>query len=179
MAVVASPRPVMGVHDPGDRRLGDSWLVRFTERLGPHGRRAGALLRHRRLVAYAGRALGVSWWRRATHDWSKLLPDEWWDAVGSFRARPRPRNPLLRNRHYVRNRHHWQHWVIWTDTGPAVILPMPEDDVREMVADWAAACYQMTGAWDVRTWHATHTATILLHPTTMMTCERLFNTRIN
>lgn len=66
--------------------------------------------------------------RYPLHDLSKLLPDEFWPYRRRFYGDGTP-CPAAIQRHYRRNKHHWQHWHG---------RPMPERYVREMVADWMA-----------------------------------------
>ena len=101
--------------------------------------------RHRAAVWRAGRALRVRWWRLALHDCARLHPRECLRYVGGMHLRegdgsgvPAARRRLwlaaaLRH-HYAACAHHHEHYV--DDRGLAA--PMPEQDVREMVADWCA-----------------------------------------
>lgn len=85
--------------------------------------------------------LGVVW-RGIAHDLSKLLPDEWFPyvkhfyGVDKFKRSDKPDFRQAVGRHYERNDHHAAHW---TDEDWDVVLDMPDDAVREMVADWHGA----------------------------------------
>ncbi len=52
-------------------------------------------------------------------------------------------------------------------------MRMPEDAVREMVADWAGADRAITGKWEVAQWYARNKDTMQLHPDTRLRVEDL------
>jgi hypothetical protein len=57
--------------------------------LKAHLRYAGYLLRHKWYVFLACRRLGVPLWQALVHDWTKLLPSEWFPYVRFFYGLPR------------------------------------------------------------------------------------------
>lgn len=136
-----------------------------------HLRYARYLVRHKWFVFLAGIQLNVPYWRLVIHDWSKFLPCEWFPYANFFYG-PKPdksepddcrywesvamhRDPFdyawLHHQH--RNPHHWQHWVLREDNGDTKLLTMPDNFVREMVADWCGAGRAITGKWDVTSWY--------------------------
>ena len=137
-----------------------------------HWKYAKYLAKHKWFVFVAGLRHGVPLWRLLIHDWSKLLPCEWFPYVKSFYG-PQPRTQetkiafdraWLHHQHF--NPHHWQHWVLREDDGKTKYLEMPENFAREMVADWCGAGRAITGRWEVWLWYAKNEERILLHPFT-------------
>jgi hypothetical protein len=146
------------------------------------------VLRHKWFVWLAGRELGVSFWQLLVHDWTKFLPCEWLAYVRSFynpdgtRRKWTDRTPDEKesfnaawNHHQKLNPHHWQYWVLITDSDEPRqrALPMPMKYVREMVADWIGAGRAITGHNDVVGWYQKNRDSILLHEQTRMQVEKL------
>jgi hypothetical protein len=75
--------------------------------------------------------------------------------------------------HQKRNDHHWQFWVLGEDSGATRALLMPEDAVREMVADWRGAGRAITGEDKTTEWYAKNREKMTLHPETREYVERL------
>ena len=73
------------------------------------------------------------------------------------------------NNHIHNNPHHWQYWLIEDRA-----ISMPENFVREMVADWAGFSICKTGKNDVSTWYPQQRMN--LHPRTRGTVEALLAT---
>lgn len=125
-----------------------------------------SLLIHKWLVLQAGRLTGVSFWRLIIHDWSKFTPVEfinysrWKYGVKSKRGWAKA---WLNHLHH--NPHHSEHWALswrgnpnfYNGIGEPVapfitLLPMPENQVREMIADWLATSKRVTGSWNIANW---------------------------
>lgn len=170
--------------------------------MNAHWSYAASLLRHKWYVAVAGLRLGVSWWALLTHDWSKFTPAEWGPYVQKFYGKAQAeRDAEMQQRttgalyraviwdqaavdaafdaawlhHQKVQPHHWQAWVLVTDSDEPRVrpLPMPERYVREMVADWCGAGRAYTGRWEVATWYAANRDKMLLHPETRAMVERV------
>lgn len=77
------------------------------------------------------------------------------------------------NRHQKRNRHHWQWWLITWDRGETNALPIPEADIREMVADWIGAGWAIVGRPNPLPWYEQNKTKIILHDDSRVTLERL------
>lgn len=137
------------------------------------------VLRHKWYVAHAGRLLGVSGWRLFKHDWSKFLPSEWKPYArffyGTFRAGAVESFQAAWLKHVNRQDHHWQYWVMpKVEEGIRLkVHEMPEECVREMVADWAGAGRGITGRWELSEWWAKEKDNMLLHPRTRIRVEQL------
>lgn len=151
------------------------------------------LARHKWFVFVAGLRVGAPIWRLVIHDWSKFLPCEWFPYVEYFygrRAWLRDNEPddcrfwelaapyhaafdraWLHHQH--RNPHHWQHWILREDDGQVKWLEMPDNFVREMVADWMGAGRAITGRWSADEWFAKNQALIQLHPAVLAKVEQL------
>lgn len=78
-----------------------------------------------------------------THDLSKFRPSEWFPYVEKFFGEGGPDTSrkfqhawLL---HQRRNPHHWQFWVMVTNSGALLALPMPDKYRKELLADWIGA----------------------------------------
>lgn len=146
-----------------------------------HFRYLRYLLRHKWFVFVAGLRINVSLWRLIIHDWSKVLPCEWFPYTKSFYG-PQPRTEITKAKfnkawlhHQHVNPHHWQHWVLREDSGETKVLKMPEHFAREMVADWCGAGRAITGRWEVADWYAKNEVKILLHAETKTVVRKLVN----
>lgn len=148
------------------------------------------VVRHKWFVFLAGLKTGAPFWRLLIHDWSKFLPSEWFPYVAHFygdhrNERPErgPRTPfsspdrlrfnLAWNLHQKRNAHHWQFWLLTLDEGTTWAMPMPENFVREMVADWMGAGRVITGRWEAAEWYMKNREKINLHLETECLVMRL------
>jgi hypothetical protein len=145
----------------------------------PHLRYAGYVLRHKWFVFRAGLKTKAPLWRLVIHDWSKLTPAEWTPYVRMFYTDDGDPEAFDRAwlHHQHRNPHHWQAWLLREDDGPTKILPMPDDLVREMVADWMGAGRAITGRWEVANWYAVNRHNIALHPDTEAFVDHLLGLR--
>jgi hypothetical protein len=76
--------------------------------------------------------------------------------------------------HQHHNDHHWQHWILTSDKGSQRALPMPEEVVREMVADWIGAGKAISGKQaSVKDWYKSQKDNIVLHANTRKLVESL------
>lgn len=127
-------------------------------------------------------------WRLIKHDWTKLLPCEWFPYVRSFynfdgskkdwRTRTESEKAAFNsawNHHQKANDHHWQYWLLTNDSDDPKHRPlvMPRAAVREMVADWAGAGRAITGTWEVCNWYALNKDKIILEETSRAWAEQL------
>lgn len=95
------------------------------------------IMLHKLHVAKTGRRLGVTWRRVLLHDLSKLSSKEFPGYRKRFHEKtPDPKNLYDRawQHHLEHNDHHWE-----ATAYKGGVVPMPEQCVREMVADWFAA----------------------------------------
>lgn len=136
-------------------------------------RYASYIVRHKWFVLRAGRVTGAPLWRLLVHDLSKLTLAEW----GPYKRRfyggragelDKDHEPaeFMRawTRHWQRNPHHWENWLVLTDSGQLRPTPMPDAVVREMVADWMGAGRTITGRWEVAEWYSANGDKMILHP---------------
>lgn len=137
------------------------------------------VLRHKWFVFRARRLTGASLWRVLVHDLSKLLPSEWtpyvrtfYEPDGSRRYEETPAFDEAWKHHQNRNKHHWQYWVLTRDEGGAKTLEMPEQYVREMVADWVGAGAAQ-GKFGTFGWYNVNRGKMMLHPRTRKAVENL------
>lgn len=66
------------------------------------------------------------------------------------------------------NPHHWGYWIPRSGKFAGQPLPMPENYIREMVADWLAAKRAYEGSWDMSDWLSKNLSRIKVHPDTKM-----------
>lgn len=116
-------------------------------------------IKHKWFVFVAGGWLGVSMWRRITHDLSKFSPSEL-PHYGRqfFGAKDDPGGWDRAWLHHMNsNDHHHEYWILRPsreDHGRRdTPIQMSDDAVREMVADWMGAGRAYQGEWpDPDTW---------------------------
>ena len=151
----------------------------------------GYVLRHKRYVFQAARELGIPL-RGLLHDLSKFRPSEllpyaryFYEPDGSPLTRRDETGYYQAARsgddafdvawmlHQHRNPHHWQYWVLPLDDGGLRALPMPQEYIREMVADWRGAGIAQGHGDDVLPWYRAHKDQMVLHPITRMMVEAL------
>ena len=129
------------------------------------------LLKHKYYVFLACLDMGVPIWNAIFHDWTKFLPSEWIVCVNTLYDQDGNRREYkfsqkfryVRDRHYRRNKHHWQYWVLLDDTGAIVSSEMPDVHIREMIADWIGAGMMQHGYNDVTKWYNEHKSKMILH----------------
>ncbi len=141
-----------------------------------HLRYAKYVARHKWFVLLAGRKTHAPLWRLLIHDWSKLTPTEWGPYVRKFYMPDKTNSAefdLAWLHHQHHNPHHWQHWLLRQDDGMHRVLSMPEDVVREMVADWMGAGRAITGRWEIVEWYESNADKIRLHSKSRKLVERL------
>lgn len=138
-----------------------------------------SIFRHKWYVFLAGLKVGgIPAWRLLFHDISKFSMSEF----------PVYKSRILNNgkiidrggwayawhHHYMRNPHHWEHWVFYWQGDSTYYegiidnkcLPMPETCAREMIADWMGASRLYTGSWDITDWLLENLPKMKLHPET-------------
>lgn len=138
------------------------------------------VVRHKLYVFKAGLKLKAPLWKLIIHDWSKFLPSEFfpyaewfygWNGKSWYDApKDDPQKELQQksfdlawNYHQKRNPHHYQFWTVINDKGDIKSLEMPEEYVREMVADWIGAGMAINGKNDVKDWYLKNRDAIKLH----------------
>lgn len=102
------------------------------------------VLKHKWYVFVIGRKLKVSTWRLIKHDWTKFLPCEFIPYYNKFQKSIDNKIEFEKawNHHCNHNDHHQQYWI-----NTFGINYMPEDAIKEMVADWMAACKAYEGIY--------------------------------
>ncbi len=143
-----------------------------------------------------------NYWRGITHDMSKFRPSEFIHYAKYFNG-DYPTLTELENTedyfkvdtkegvaakfdyawlyHIHRNKHHWQHWVLYYDDGESTTLCMPVKYVKEMVADWLAMQrYLFNGGLDdTREWYLDNRSNMQLHTLTEDLVEKLLGVEYN
>lgn len=164
--------------------------------MSKHWKYAKYVVRHKYFVFMAGLRTGASLWRLLKHDWSKLLPSEWFpytrffygndeeyaENERRFKATGINCGPWMHEvkdsfnhawlLHQRRNDHHWQFWVLRNDDGTTQALPMPDAARKEMLADWMGAGRAITGRWETAEWYAKNCTKMILHPDTRAFIEQ-------
>lgn len=106
---------------------------------------------HKKLVLEAGVIVGgISDEQLFNHDASKFTIEEFPHYARQFHGDKGDSSGFEKawEHHWRNNNHHWQYWL--SNEGEPFL--MPEECVREMVADWAAASFQYTGSWNMTEW---------------------------
>lgn len=142
-------------------------------------------LRHKWFVFLAGVELGVPLLSLILHDWDKFTPRMFIAYARCFR-KPNGEKQYEEsdefsytwNRHQKINKHHWQSSLLTWDRGDTVALPMDENDIKEMVADWIGAG-RAYGSTDTVAWYLERIGTpkLVLHPRTQNRVEELLGIR--
>lgn len=136
------------------------------------------VLRHKWFVLVASIKIGAPIWAAITHDLSKFRPSEWMPYARAFYA-PDGTSQYVESRaftrawndHQKRNKHHWQYWLITWDRGTTEPIPMPNNAVLEMVADWMGAGRAITGKWEAKEWYEKNKGNMILTPSTRQCVE--------
>ena len=138
------------------------------------------VIRHKWYVFWAGLALDCNIWRLLLHDISKFLPSEFIPYARCFyQSNGKPQYNETQefnqawNRHQKRNLHHYQSWILHEDSGFVMELPMPEQYIQEMVADWIGAGRAVGNLTGARVWYERNKKKIQLHPQTRLRVEHL------
>lgn len=107
----------------------------------------GTIAKHRIALYKAGKKLGVPLARLLKHDNSKLHPAEFMPYVRKFKLGIDNREEwnAAWKHHWQHNAHHIEYWLDRDAVG--VCTWMPDDCIREMIADWMAASYAYAGEW--------------------------------
>lgn len=137
------------------------------------------VLRHKWFVFLECCKLGISW-RGVVHDLTKFLPSEFFPYANHFaggirRGRDKtgyykptdtgdPEFDFAWFLHQKRNPHHWQYWIQPDDADAErslVVLEIPMDVRKEMVADWRGAG-RAQGTPDTLAWYRKNRNKIVL-----------------
>jgi hypothetical protein len=113
-------------------------------------------------------------WRGLVHDLSKFRPSEWIPYTDYFYGNYPSINDIYGDKrnvisrwkedvaeefdnawliHIHRNPHHWQFWVLYYDDGGVGAREMPEEYVKEMLADWRGAGRAIKGYDETKEWY--------------------------
>ena len=115
-------------------------------------------------------------WQGIIHDLSKFYPEEWFPYVEFFYGNPPKKNmkefKKAWNTHIHKNPHHWQYWILTSDEGFSMPLLMPDNYVKEMVADWEGA-NKLLENQGIKKWYEGNKNKIKLHHTTRKKVEAL------
>lgn len=119
-------------------------------------------------------------WQILTHDLSKFKRDEFIPYARFFFGGGRGKVEVRYSfrTHYCRNKHHWQHWILFDSDGVQV-LEMPDKYIREMIADWWAAGMSKKGFVDLKEWYSANREKILLHTITRGSAEEYMKELLN
>lgn len=132
-----------------------------------------SLVLHIQAVQAAGWAIKVPESQLWRHDLSKFSYEEFGPYAMHFHGGGAPNlfsGAWLHHIHH--NPHHWEHWIfpngfaIKGSQSEGGVMPMPENYIFEMVADWMGASYTYTGSWDLSGWLKGNIKKITLHTQT-------------
>jgi hypothetical protein len=140
------------------------------------------IIRHKWFVFKASRYTKCSLKRAILHDLSKFLPCEWMPYANSF-YRDDGRNIYIQdpnfdyawNHHLHLNPHHWQYWVLKGDDKFQKALEIPDEYLREMVADWFGAGKAIKGSWNISEWWTNYQKGLIIHPNSLEKINTIIN----
>lgn len=75
--------------------------------------------------------------------------------------------------HIHNNPHHWQHWILINDDGPAEALYMPTWYVIEMICDWWSFSFKSGNLYEIFDWYRDHKSRMVLHEKTRAMVENI------
>lgn len=145
------------------------------------------VLRHKWFVLLEACKMGIPW-LGIIHDLSKFRPDEfipyarhfygkdakqWRDETGYYK--PTDTGDFEFDYawflHQKRNKHHWQYWSQTIEYGEIEVYDIPEDYLKEMLADWRGAG-RAQGKPDTAAWYQKNKDKMILEPGTRLWIER-------
>lgn len=131
------------------------------------------ILKHKYFVFLGGLKYKVPIWRLITHDWDKLfIPHIFLAfAVHNFgKEEEKFKNwykYLTAVRDHLRSKHHFENWLVLNPykfaDGTIIELPIPEEYLREMIADWYGAGMSKGNKIDPVKWYEMHSTQIRLN----------------
>jgi len=131
------------------------------------------VIRHKWYVFLECWKVGIIW-QGITHDFSKLLPSEFFPYsiyfYGNGKNDKEFDNAWLL--HQKRNPHHWQYWLLYEDEGALKTLDMPLEYRKEMLCDWRGAGKAITGKDNTEKWYEINKNKMLLHRDTRNWVEK-------
>lgn len=132
------------------------------------------LLKHKYYVFRECVKLGIPF-RGLIHDNSKFSISEYlqykkYFSVDDPDEKTKKEFDLAWLHHIIKNKHHWNHWVIIDDEGLKP-LEMPEVYIKEMVADYKGFGYTYNGFDDSLQYYKLNKNKMLLHPNTRKKLE--------
>jgi len=106
-------------------------------------------IKHKWFVLLAGLKTKAPLWRLLIHDWSKFTPSELPHYQRQFFGKEKSPTEWARCwvHHQNTNPHHWEYWIDRSGFPICKAVTMPWWAVREMIADWMAACRAYEGYW--------------------------------
>jgi aryl-phospho-beta-D-glucosidase BglC (GH1 family) len=130
-----------------------------------------SVTKHITYVRQACQLLNIDRYQQREHDCTKFSHEELFAYARNFHGdKGDPDGFAVAWLHHVHfNEHHWQHWIFpdgFTPKGSSVengVVFMPEQYVKEMVADWMGASLCYTGEWDMSKWLGENLPKIKLH----------------
>ena len=115
-------------------------------------------------------------WRGLVHDLSKFMPSEFFAYANFYFGTDEDRSAWSQRfnkawlLHIHRNRHHWEHWVLFCVDNRAKLVEMPARYRREMFCEWVAV-----GRETFVDWFRKHFREMYFHPKTRQAVLRDYN----
>jgi hypothetical protein len=137
-----------------------------------HWKYGGYMVRHKWYVFKECLAEEL-WVEAITHDLSKFLPWEWSAYAEYFYGDGKNVNEfnVAWKHHQWKNPHHWQHWVLFEDSGEIIAMDMPERKIREMICDWRGGGRAITGKDNTEEWYMENRFRMRMSPATRLYVE--------
>lgn len=134
------------------------------------------ILIHKWWVFYYAYKFGIMW-QGLIHDLSKFSWVEFKESIKFYQGDKSP-IPIAKEvqgyseawlHHKGRNKHHYEYWVDWNESGVRFFTPMPYKYVLEMIADYLGAYRAYNGYMDYSEefkWWQKKRVHALMHPVT-------------
>lgn len=137
------------------------------------------IIKHKWYIFKAAKQTKASLLRVLLHDLSKFLPSEWFAYMNTYYNKDGSKKKFKHNRafdvawtkHLERNKHHWQYWCVNKEYN--LCSEMPEEYIREMIADWIGADLAINGKNDAYSWYYKNKFKIKLTPYSRQLVEQI------
>ena len=123
------------------------------------------VIKHKHFVFIECCKLGIPW-RGVLHDWHKFSPSEWFPYVEKFYGgvNNKAQFKMAWFHHQKYGRHHWQWHCMPAIDGSIEAMPMTQNDLLEMMADWKGAGRAQGNTIGSLAFYKSNKDKMILHP---------------
>lgn len=77
--------------------------------------------------------------------------------------------------HWKNNPHHWNYHILFdnSESGVTAVLPMPQENIIEMICDWWAFSFKKGNLYEIFSWYENEKAKQQMHPNTRKEVESI------